>query len=52
MTTMSPESGALLRNDPDAFDALRDATAERFGLTGGVIEKDYWATEVLRAVTR
>lgn len=48
---MPSGSGALLRSDPDAFDALRDATAGRLGLTGGVIEKDYWATEVLRAAT-
>ena len=43
------EAVGMLRSDPDAFDALRDATAERLGVDPGVVE-DYWATEVLRAV--
>lgn len=48
---MSDASDAvgMLRSDPDAFDALRDATAERLGVDPGAVEKDYWATEVLRA---
>jgi predicted nucleotidyltransferase component of viral defense system len=37
-----------LRDDPDAFDALRDATSASLGLIPGIVEKDYWATEVLR----
>lgn len=40
-------AGALLREDPDAFDALRDLTADRIEVDPGAIEKDYWATEVL-----
>ena len=38
-----------LREDPDAFDALRDLTADTLGIDPGAIEKDYWATEVRRA---
>jgi hypothetical protein len=44
---MSAESGksegigAVLRDDPDAFDALRDLTAERLNVDPGAIEKDY-----------
>ncbi len=44
-------AGALLREDPDAFDALRDLTADRIEVDPGAIEKDYWATEVLRSAT-
>ena len=40
--------GTFLRDDPDAFDALRDTTADRYGVDPGAVEKDYWATEVLR----
>ncbi len=40
--------GALLREDPDAFDALRDLTADTLDIDPGAIEKDYWATEVVR----
>ncbi len=43
--------GAALRDDPDAFDALRDLTADRLNVDPGAIEKDYWATEVLRSAT-
>ncbi|MGK2959329.1 MAG: nucleotidyl transferase AbiEii/AbiGii toxin family protein [Acidimicrobiales bacterium] len=43
--------GCLVREEPDAFDALRDAAAERHGVDPGSIEKDYWATEVLRSAT-
>ncbi|NQV97708.1 MAG: nucleotidyl transferase AbiEii/AbiGii toxin family protein [Acidimicrobiaceae bacterium] len=52
---MSPEAGNsgrvgnLLREDPDAFDALRDRTAERLKVDPGAVEKDYWVTEVLRS---
>ena len=42
--------GGLLRLDADAFDALRDRCAEEFHVDPGAIEKDYWATEVLRSV--
>lgn len=38
----------LLRESPAEFDALRDSTSERLGVARGAIEKDYWATEVLR----
>lgn len=41
----------MLRDDPDAFDALRDAAAEIVGLAAGIVEKDYWAVEVLRSAT-
>ena len=41
--------GVLLREDPDAFDALRDLTADALDIDPGAIEKDYWATEVLRS---
>jgi hypothetical protein len=43
--------GRLLWEEPDAFDALRDAAAEKHRVDPGAIEKDYWATEVLRAAT-
>ena len=43
--------GTLLREEPDAFDALRDLTANTLDIDPGAIEKDYWATEVLRSVT-
>ena len=43
--------GVLLREDPDAFDALRDRTADTLDIDAGAIEKDYWATEVLRSAT-
>ena len=43
--------GALLREDTDAFDALRDLTADTLDIDPGAIEKDYWATEVLRSAT-
>jgi predicted nucleotidyltransferase component of viral defense system len=51
---MTDASGAvgMLRADPDAFDALRDATAERLAVDPGAVEKDYWATEVLRSAAR
>ena len=48
MTDASDAVG-MLRSDPDAFDALRDATAERLSVDPGAVEKDYWATEVLRS---
>lgn len=41
--------GILIRQDHDAFDALRDTAADRLGVDPGAIEKDYWATEVLRS---
>ena len=44
-------AATLLRKDPDAFDALRDRTADRLDVDPGAIEKDYWATEVLRSAT-
>ena len=52
---MSAESGKpepigpVLRDDPDAFDALRDLTADRLNVDPGAVEKDYWATELLRS---
>ncbi len=51
-STSDERVGELLRDDPDAFDALRDTTAERYGVDPGAVEKDYWATEVLRHATR
>lgn len=41
----------LLRDSPFEFRALRDATAERLGTDARAIEKDYWATEVLRSAS-
>ena len=41
----------LLCDEPDAFDALRDLAAGRHQVDPGAIEKDYWATEVLRSAT-
>jgi predicted nucleotidyltransferase component of viral defense system len=38
----------LLRESPAEFEALRDATSERLSVDRGAVEKDYWATEVLR----
>lgn len=38
----------LLRDSPAEFEALRDTTSERLGVDRGAVEKDYWATEVLR----
>jgi predicted nucleotidyltransferase component of viral defense system len=38
-----------LRNSPAEFEALRDSASERLGLNRGAVEKDYWATEVLRS---
>jgi predicted nucleotidyltransferase component of viral defense system len=45
------EPPTMLRADPDTFDALRDETAHVHALPAGVIEKDYWAMEVLRSAT-
>jgi hypothetical protein len=42
----------LLRTDTEAFDVLRDAAADHHGLPPGIVEKDYWATEILRSATR
>ena len=39
----------LLRDSPAEFEALRDSASERLGVAPGAIEKDYWATEVLRS---
>lgn len=39
----------LLRESPAEFEALRDTTSERLGVDRGAVEKDYWATEVLRS---
>jgi predicted nucleotidyltransferase component of viral defense system len=41
----------LVRVDREAFAALRDQTAARMGMPVGIVEKDYWAVEVLRSVT-
>ncbi len=40
---------AHLRDSPAEFEALRDSTSERLGIDRGAVEKDYWATEVLRS---
>ncbi|MCB0994627.1 MAG: nucleotidyl transferase AbiEii/AbiGii toxin family protein [Acidimicrobiales bacterium] len=40
---------AYLRDSPAEFEALRDSAAERLGVDRGAVEKDYWATEVLRS---
>jgi len=42
----------LLREDAEAFDVLRDAAADHHGLPPGIVEKDYWSTEILRSATR
>ncbi|MHB2027375.1 MAG: nucleotidyl transferase AbiEii/AbiGii toxin family protein [Acidimicrobiales bacterium] len=47
---MSTPTRPLLRVDANAFGALRDETAQITGLIPALIEKDYWVTEVLRAV--
>lgn len=39
----------LLRHSPAEFEALRDTTSERLGVDRGAVEKDYWATVVLRS---
>ncbi|HWL42579.1 MAG TPA: nucleotidyl transferase AbiEii/AbiGii toxin family protein [Ilumatobacter sp.] len=39
----------LLRASAGEFAALRDSAAERLRVAPGAIEKDYWATEVLRS---
>mgnify|MGYP001237389705 CR=1 FL=1 len=39
----------LLRASPAEFAALRDSASERLGVASEAIEKDYWATEVLRS---
>jgi len=39
----------LLRHSTAEFEALRDGAAERLEVAPGAIEKDYWATEVLRS---
>jgi predicted nucleotidyltransferase component of viral defense system len=39
----------LLRESPTEFEALRDSASDRLGVPSGAIEKDYWATEVLRS---
>jgi predicted nucleotidyltransferase component of viral defense system len=38
-----------LRDTPAEFEALRDSTSERLGVDRGAVEKDFWATEVLRS---
>jgi predicted nucleotidyltransferase component of viral defense system len=38
-----------LRDSAAEFEALRDTTSERLGVDRGAVEKDYWATEVLRS---
>ena len=48
---MSHDDSRLLRNDTNAFDALRSGAAERFGVDAGAVEKEYWAMEVLRSAT-
>jgi predicted nucleotidyltransferase component of viral defense system len=40
---------AYLRDSPAEFEALRDSTSERLGVDRGAVEKDYWATEILRS---
>ncbi len=44
---MSP----LLRGSPELLRALCAATAEQMRIDARAVEKDYWATEVLRAAT-
>jgi len=38
----------LIRDNPDQFSRLIDASAERRHLDPGLVEKDYWAVEALR----
>jgi predicted nucleotidyltransferase component of viral defense system len=48
VSTTASKTGQL-RDSPAEFEALRDTTSERFGVDRGAVEKDYWATEVLRS---
>lgn len=41
-----------LRDHPDDLDALVGLTAEHLGINAAYVEKDFWATEVLRAASR
>lgn len=41
-----------LRSDPDTLAALVARTAEATGVVEAYVEKDFWATEVLRVATR
>ena len=51
MSDIGTANARLLRDDGDAFDALRDGAAERFAIDSGAVEKEYWALEVLRSAT-
>ncbi|GEM_PF-2537426 len=51
-TTGDERDGTFLRDDRNAFHALPDTTADRYGVDPGAAEKDYWATEVLRHATQ
>jgi len=44
--------GEQLRSDPDALAALVARTAEATGVVEAYVEKDFWATEVLRVASR
>ncbi len=48
MSDTGSSDATLLRDDSEAFDALRDSAAERFAIDSGAVEKEYWALEVLR----
>lgn len=41
-----------LRSDPDALSALVSQAAEAIGVAEAYVEKDFWATEVLRIASR
>lgn len=41
-----------LRSDPDALSALVSQAAEAIGVAEAYVEKDFWATEVLRVASR
>ena len=44
-------TAALLRQHPDELAVLTSITAEHLGIDPAFVEKDFWVTEVLRAVT-
>lgn len=44
-------AAALLRQHPDELAVLTSITAEYLGIDPAFVEKDFWVTEVLRAVT-
>lgn len=48
---MTADDTRVLYRNTDEFDATIDAAAEELGISTTAVEKDYWVTEVLRALT-